>query len=1680
MNRLNQATRRFLLLPRWSLLGLSAGVPLIVLTLILLSASLVTAEPASPAADIYGGVLTPYGDPLSYPTAVRLAHLDSWGYEDWDTYFDTEVDGSFNFTGTIPGEYLPGDFVLQACAPWETSYYDSLPTPIYIMDNMDLIDVGGITLTFPSFEGMVYEPDGSTLAQRGWVEVLDGEMNGVAYGEYGDTGWYEVGAVPSGEFMLVAHPHEDSLLASSAPISVSVLPGSQYDPEATQYIDLILQEPNVYGWVVYPGGSPATWIMSGTGTLFCDVIGYAEVKAVNADWTVDVSRPTISSGEFGIHLPSDSYEMWAEPQGVMAMTHTRSIPQPVAIQAGDPLFETGPMTLTFPSFAGEVFDPEGNPIPACVSVWLEDVMGNWMVDYWYCPEGLVDQRAPQQEAPYKLGGIPGGDYWLMAEGLPEFGLLPPEPIFVHVPPGSQYDPSATLFFDLFLEPAAGPLAVEVVDPSGTPVPANVVLMDEWGYEEWLLSTPGDPALFMGMAPGEYWAQAWPLGQDIPILANSEPAPVFIDIGPLTITLELLHPNVIGVVETPEGNPLPPAHTELGTPTHPAEIGVHNDDWSMDIWAATNMTGAFSLALPDDHYTLGAHPFASLVHTYTKSLPVDFWTPDPGAAPLDLGYITLTYPCVWGWVTDLDENRVSAWVDLWSVDEDYGEGDETLWSPPDVEKPFRFGGLLPGHYAVRSGPPYDDPGAYGSSNIVDFIVPDECGQEISLTLEMANFIGYLLLPPDAECSECPVPWAEVKLRNAAGTFEDWTTTDEMGRFAFSGLDLGAYVVKAFVPEELQFEWDPPPRELFTLTSPDDLVERVMYLQRAIRNKHVIGAVVYDDDGSPVGDGDGDGVGDALVYAYHDDTGYWVGKPNMPDGTYALDLKGGLWWVGVEPMHPDVDWFFNPDWEQPVWFEHNLVTETASITLTVARAEFFHVTGVVTTPSGAPIVPGSVEVALCDDEGGCFGNPVEPNGDFELRALPGIYRFWIHVDPASHLLPPLDNGFDLFVDEDLDLGMFWLRAIGDRTATVSGRVIIRATGEGLAGVMMEAWTDTGDWNETETVAGGNYALDLLPGHWHGGPVLSEEQQEQYVLLPPRRREGHLEAGETISNVNFYLARRDATIEGYVVDISTTLPISDIEAIVFAEYCPPDATLHCYIVAESKVWDGAFELGVVGDYTYTLGIWILSDGYMAGPPVEVFVDRGETADADMAVIEAGTRIHGYLLDPDDERVYLPASVYGHEPTSDYWVEDHLWPEKDPYEYELWVPTPESEPANWTLWLGVPPHTGYTPDPAHPEYPVVVPPGETNILQIMYVRGLDTLITGTVKLFDGTNLISVPYVWVFAEGLEGTDTEGMFFEVETNEDGHFVIPVLPGEYMVGAFLPPHLADDFLPPPPKPWDSMDDNPVILKFRPRPTGAAALSISGSLSVSPTGALADDAPIQIIGWSAEEGHSLVTGTLAGGYDLPVISDTVWYVWAVYEDHDNDALYLSTEKRVVVRDSDVTGVNLALELADFPLPDPVCESFDPTVFKRISLPTRPGAPEPLIEIQAGTMPVSGTVEICATPILGVPRGHLLVGFAYELEARDSQGNLISEDFNKSVRMIFYYNADMLGDADPEELEPAFYSTARQEWVMLEDVYIDPSDWFVTGKIDHFTKMGVLSAAPTEDNYIYLPIILRDFGG
>ena len=203
---------------RWFLLALSVFVPLVLLSLALLSAGTAEAEPLAPTSTVSGTVVNPDGSAISGTTTVCLMHFypgEDW--VDWEDCQDTA--GSFTFVDGLTMTIPLGDLFVQAEAPWDSGYFASLPAFFHLGDPSDFIALGNVSLTHASFAGMVYEPGGVTLADGGYVSVVDGDWNDVAWGDY-YTGAYAVGGVPAGNLML-------------GPVDYVY-----FDPEAGEYVSI--------------------------------------------------------------------------------------------------------------------------------------------------------------------------------------------------------------------------------------------------------------------------------------------------------------------------------------------------------------------------------------------------------------------------------------------------------------------------------------------------------------------------------------------------------------------------------------------------------------------------------------------------------------------------------------------------------------------------------------------------------------------------------------------------------------------------------------------------------------------------------------------------------------------------------------------------------------------------------------------------------------------------------------------------------------------------------------------------------------------------------------------------------------------------------------------------------------------------------------------------------------------------------------------------------------------------------------------------------------------------------------------------------------------------------------------------------------------------------------------------
>lgn len=1452
--------------------------------------------------------------------------------------------------------------------------------------------------------------------------------------------------------------------------------------------------PKLTGTAVFPpDGIPV-----GPGAAFVEAVSEPNSR---------YGTPTIQNGVFAFGVPpNNTYDLQALPQGPLSWEYTPSIPQEFDVEATG-IYQTGPLTLTYPSASGPVLTPDGDLFGDCIGVWLSvDEDGDERVmHYPYCGS---------DHDTYMLGGVPEGVYWLHAGIAPGFGFIAPDPIEVIVAPDSQYDIDATQWITIQLgmgELITPQLTVEVLDPDGSSIPGRVHVWNRNEIDEWRVSMPDAPARFAGLPPADYQVQAWPTGSDIPALANSEKMGLWVEeTTEEDLEVSLLTPNVTGVVEAPGGHPLPPAYDWEGLLTPPALVMLHDMDWTFELIGPTNITGEFSLATPVHHsaphapsqpsegnaFVLLAEPRESLHEQFTKSMPRIF---TPNELPYENVFLWLTFPRIQGVVVGPDDVcLVSTSVDLWSADWNYQDWSETEAGRCDgtfqILKPFKFGGMPAGMYSVQGGPPYDDLMA-GKSDIYDFdVVPGSqywitATEWITLYIggNAANVMGEVVFPNDGP----PVPWADVVVRwpNPADPdwpfFEEWTQANARGQFAFYGLQAGAYEIQSLPPEHLRGDWEPSEWQAFALSSAEDLFTTTLELRPAFRPKLITGTVMYGDD-SP--------LANVMVYAFMPETGARVEVWADENGYYELPLRGGLWFVGVE-NHPGADWFFDPEGEVPVEFGHTSDEETAWIDLYVEiydnMEDFAQVTGAVKTPADAN-APDGTWVEICSDATGeCFGGETQ-SGTFDFWAPMDCYFLSIYPDPDSGFLPPADNG-EIGVeiwDNPTALGLFTLRE--KIPATVQGRVT--AAGNGIRNVPIEAWTEDGDFAMVKTDANGYYTLTLSPGFWSGGPVLTGTLAQEYVVLPPQRRRGTLTlAGAT--DQDFRLSKLNATIQGRVLDVKDSKIITEVNAVVFVETCNDNGC----VGTEADVYEGTYSVRVIGGYTYTVDIW--AERYMPGPnvPVEVYVETGASATANLGLLEAGIYIWGELLDsgagPDDPPLPpLVAEVNGSAPSDAYgiadnwfWVSDSLWPEKNPYRYNLYVPAPISPTVTWDLGLWVNPQreysgTHYIADPAIP-HKLTLTADDTIKHVDLHVKKLDTFITGTLSLPRGT---LAPHIPVFAIPTTISESVGLVFEATTNSIGEFKIPVLPDEeYEVGAFLPPKFKDrGFLPPIPQPWNGVEGNPVTLVFRhlPRPD-EGGLTISGQLSVDPTTALTVGTSVNVIGWAAGGATSAVTGTIGSLYYLPVISDTAWHVWAV---HEGDDLYYSQEEIVQVGVTSVLSQDLTLEYISN-MPDEACWSVTPNG-DILSLPRQGALLPPVLWVKPGTF--EETVEICAEPTAQVPDGVRLVGFAYELIARNNQGRALGEDdFKQTMRLSYYYSDDILAnlpidtgynDPAPSNLTPAYFSTIKNEWVPLTDPMVDEADQFVTGKLGHFTAFGLMATTPAKETAggysIYLPLVLK----
>ncbi len=1715
-----------------SVLGLAA----VMLAAALLFTGPTTAAPATPNAVISGTIINPDGTSISNATTVclRLVNDDnSWG--DVIQCLDTDAAGGFAFDLSL-AECIPGRFMVQGNPPDGSPYYPTIPTYFMLYHDAQTVNLGSLRLTYATFTGTVYEPDGVTPAGDGTI-IVEGQQHNndnfyiVAVAEY-HNGNYSIGGLPSEELWLEASPPDGTIFASGSAGPFMVEMDSQYDPDATQHHDIVLSSPNFSGTVFYPGGDPVEWVMDTGGS---ELVGWAEVQAWNdrSDTWEGGPRMTTPSGEYGLGLEDADHYLIARPRGTLATTYTRSIPFYVA---QDEIPGTAPLTLTYPAVAGYIVGPSGDLITESVSVWLADDAGDRVADM------------DSVNGWYALGGLFDGSYSLHTDGVEELNLFPAQERWVDVDEESQYLITGTQFITLQL--TTPQLAVWVLDPNGEIITGNVHLGsddEDVGMSE---RAGSEPAYFGGFHTGTVlYLEALPMPGDIPTLANSSIVSVTVEADLLPITLTLNYPNVVGRVVAPDGYPLPAGDEPV------AWMNAENMcDCGVDIAAYTNDDGDFGLWLPlGMDYSLTAEPSDLLAYTYTHSLahPITL-TGTTVPSLTEVGDIRLTYPrvkgmvmgphggfegCAYVWledeygdVADIDKYcTADDWMymlggveagDYWLVAQDVaGEyypsspifvhvepdsqydpdstqvinihlmdeagisgyvvdchsgdripgafvvahDDEWMhvrWDQTDDEGEFHISGVISGMtYLVEAYPPYD--GDYVQSAPVA-VVPVTRGVRLEMCQAVTNVVGIV---HDQQGNPVPDSWAAIWNDD----YWEEAIADEEGQFAFRNMPTGDFTLQVGPPWDSQ-GWLAAPAISVTVPTSSSLVD-VGVITLPLALKQVTGHVYYA--------GTTNGVSNAEVYADRIDApGFAVTQVEM-DGSFVLSLSEGEWYLSAEPMDAEPigdkssensDWFFPGPPVHITFQEPATVTEVISnVVLEVVTADSV-IEGQILCPGEAGPISCAEIIAPDDiwveaDDGMYNGVTPDENYHFSIPVHAGWYEVSVYVGHPN-LQGPEDIPVSVGHGETYDLGDLVLFS---DNAMITGHVY-NGMGDGVEGVPVAAWrADDRDWDWTETDASGAYTLYVTGGQWFVEP--EPDPDMPYVFSGGPRLVDVAEGG-TVAGIDFTLRLADARIKGIAVDENTGQRICDLYGQAWAELA---ATGDFF--SDAEVWNGMFILKASGGYTYNVGIDVPPyEGYVSGWRGPVAVEPGQVTTVTIPLPSKDARITGALVDgatgaPVED---APGAIIFGDDEYGHWAEAFVG---DDGHYEMDVIS-----GTWYLRAWVPPESGYVaaPDPVT----VTVQAGEV-ISQDFEIWPVGGVITGVVLAPDGGPLTTTAFVYA-----EGESPIVGYFETytETDESGNFALYVPTGGYIVGAGLPEYELDarGWMNPQPVdvPWVAPDSPATGLELRFRQMDGL---ISGTITFSPTVNVTVTHPAYVWGWTddgawTEADAPVVSGTNIFTYAMPVISDTVWHIGALYEDWDGGWYYESAEVTVPVGYPDC---NVRQDLVLMPgdvLLDPFVISFDGSQMQTIEMPD--GVE---LIIPPGALVVSGTVTIYILPTNELPdlgAGRAFIGTGYEIWAVDQDGREITQ-FNKPVTVIFPYPPDAVLEAagvDEAQLVPVYYSTLVGDWVLADSYVLDTVHNEVTLHLSHFSKWGVMSpeaAGGTTPlpNKVYLPLVLRN---
>jgi len=461
------------------------------------------------------------------------------------------------------------------------------------------------------------------------------------------------------------------------------------------------------------------------------------------------------------------------------------------------------------------------------------------------------------------------------------------------------------------------------------------------------------------------------------------------------------------------------------------------------------------------------------------------------------------------------------------------------------------------------------------------------------------------------------------------------------------------------------------------------------------------------------------------------------------------------------------------------------------------------------------------------------------------------------------------------------------------------------------------------------------------------------------------------------------------------------------------------------------------------YSLRIFLSPDtSYTAGKPQNVVLEKGKTISVDIVAATNDSTITGTLQDESGESVTgFRTRVFASSQTG-------VWQEAF-FDQTIGTYSMKVSPGTWYLGFEMDPNSGFI-SKYNPDVEVVINEEET-VIKNLVVRKAGSIIKGQVTDPLG-NGVSNAFIGIsetsFSSNIETTTFEDPTIAgAETDNNGNYTVAVPPGSYFVKTFVNPERG--FINSDEKSITITDGETKTLDLKLR---QADLTISGKV-------FANDIPVNnafIWGWSETGGYQESFTLFDGSYQLNVTGSDTWLVGAITE--IRGSLYKAGEVPVVVEEGNVEH-DIYLERLE-EIPPPVVRTTSATES------TVAGVSGGATVVASGnSITSSGSVSISVTPDVRAPSqgGSRVVGTAYDLEARDETGQLVTS-FNSNVTItIPYEDLEVINLGTTEDnLVISFWDETSARWKELPNSIVNKAENTVTAAVDHFTRFAIVAAA------------------